>query len=137
MPICIQPYFRIVNAGSVSESLADYSLRYYYTKEPPVAESYACYYVNSGDCNQVAPAHFSNINPAKTGANRYLELSFTASAKSLDPGQFFELQGGFCLAGDAKYTQAGDYSYTGSMDFAKSSKVTLFKKGVLVWGQVP
>ena len=121
----------------MSESLADYSLRYYYTREPAVAESYACYYVNNGDCNQVAPAHFSNISPVKSGANRYLELSFTANAKSLDPGQFFELQGGFCLAGDAKYTQAGDYSYTGSTDFAKSSKVTLFKKGVLVWGQVP
>jgi hypothetical protein len=136
-PACIQPYFRIVNTGTAAVSLADYAIRYYYTKEPSADESYACYYVNDGDCNQVAPAHFATVNPAKPGASRYVELAFTAGAKSLSAGKFFELEGGFCLPGSSTFTQADDYSYTGSSDFQTSSKVTLFKKGVLVWGQVP
>lgn len=136
-PLCIQPYFRIVNTGSAAVSPSDYTIRYYYTKEPSVGESYACYYVNNGDCNQSAPAHFASIDPPKPGADRYVELSFTAGAKAIDAGKFFELEGGFCLQGNAMFKQADDYSYTGSSDFQTSNKVALFKKGVLVWGEVP
>lgn len=136
-PMCIQPYFRVVNTGATALSLVDYTIRYYYTKESGAAESYACYYVNDGDCNQVAPAHFTNLSPQQAGASRYLELSFTANAKSVQPGKYFELEGGFCLAGGATFTQADDYSYTGSSDFQTTPKVALFKSGVLVWGQPP
>jgi hypothetical protein len=137
MPICVQPYFRIVNTGGSAISLADYSIRYYYTKEASVAESYSCYYTSSGDCNQVAPAHFVNVSPTRPGADRYVEISFTPGATSVKSGSFVELQGGFCLQGDAMLEQADDYSYTGSSDFMTTSKVTLFKQGVLVWGQPP
>src|SRR5262249_30924651 len=61
MPACIQPYVRIVNGGSETVSLSDFTWRYYYTKAAPSAENYGCYYVNDGDCNQVAPAHFGDL----------------------------------------------------------------------------
>jgi hypothetical protein len=136
MPSCIQPYFRIVNAGSVSVSLSTYSLRYYFTKLFSANPSYTCYYVNNGDCNQLAPARFAQIQ-YRTGADHYLELAFTAAATSLQPGQFLELQGGFCLPSGETYTQSDDYSFTGSSQYEATDKVALFKDGVLVWGKEP
>jgi hypothetical protein len=135
---CIQPCFNFVNEGANAIALEDLSIRYYYTKGTGQgAESYGCYWVNTGDCNQVAPALFANLDPQRSSANRYVELSFTDAAKPLEPGQFFVLQGGFCLADGKVFIQADDYSYNGSATYETSSKVVLFKDGVRIWGDEP
>jgi hypothetical protein len=125
-----------VNSGSAPEPLSAYSVRYYYTKLFSAGPSYSCYYVNQGDCNQVAPARFAAID-YRAGADHYLELTFTAAATSVAAGQYFELQGGFCLPGGDMYTQTDDYSFSGSSQFATTEKVVLFKDGVRVWGNEP
>jgi mannan endo-1,4-beta-mannosidase len=123
---------------SARRALSSLSIRYYYTKgagQP--AETYGCYWVNEGDCNQVAPALFANLSPQRPGANRYVELSFTGAAKPLEAGQNFVLQGGFCLSDGKMFTQADDYSYNASATYQTSSKVVLFKDGVRIWGREP
>jgi hypothetical protein len=138
MPICIQPCFNLVNEGKSAMALNALSIRYYYTKgalQGP--ESYACYWVNTGDCNQVAPALFADLVPQGTSANRYVELRFNDAAKPLEAGKAFNLQGGFCLADGKTFTQADDYSYNASATYQTSSKVVLFKDGVRIWGNEP
>lgn len=138
MPICIQPCFHFVHEGSHEIDLKDLSIRYYYTKGVTQGtEKYECYWVNNGDCNQVAPAIFADLNPQRSGANHYLELRFTDAAKPLAAGEMFVLQGGFCLADGKVYTQGDDYSYNGSPTYVTSSKVVLFKDGVRIWGDEP
>ncbi len=114
------------------------SIRYYYTKgQSQGAESYGCYWVNTGDCNQVAPALFTDLNPQRPGANRFVELRFTDAAQPLAAGQSFTLQGGFCLPDGKQFTQADDYSYSGSDTYQTSTKVVLLRDGVRIWGQEP
>jgi hypothetical protein len=135
--VCIQPCFNLVNDGSKAIELKDLSIRYYYTKELSGAESYDCYWVSNGDCNQLAPAIFTNLDPSRPGAGRYLELSFTDVAKTLPPDDDFTLQGGFCMPDGKQFTQTGDYSYNGSATYESTSKVVVLKDGVRIWGNEP
>ncbi|RYZ04385.1 MAG: hypothetical protein EOO73_24240 [Myxococcales bacterium] len=138
MTICVQPCFNLVNEGAGSVALKDLSIRYYYTKgQSQGTESYGCYWVNNGDCNQVAPPLFSDLSPQRAGANRYIELRFTDAAKPIEPGQSFVLQGGFCLPDGKMFTQSDDYSYNGSATYEPSSKVVLLRGGVRIWGDAP
>jgi hypothetical protein len=135
---CIQPCFNLVNEGAHAMALETLSIRYYYTKGATQGpESYDCYWVSRGDCNQVAPAVFADLEPQRSDANRYLELRFNDAAGPLEGGQSFFLQGGFCLTGDKVFTQTDDYSYNASATYQTSSKVVLLKDGVRIWGEEP
>jgi len=137
---CLKPQFRLTNLGANPISLADYSLRYYYSKEGTMDESYRCYYIDVGDCNQVAPGHFGAVQPKRTGADRYVEVSFTTGAQMLAPGRAFDLQSGICYPdGGDRFTQTGDFSFdASSVDaFKETSRVTVYKSGVLVLGAEP
>ncbi|MES1185584.1 MAG: cellulose binding domain-containing protein [Myxococcales bacterium] len=138
MSVCIQPCFNLVNEGANPVELKALSIRYYYTKgSGQGAESYGCYWVNTGDCNQVAPPLFADLMPPRASANRYVELRFTDAAKPLAPGSNFVLQNGFCLTDGKAFTQSDDYSYNGSATYQTSTKVGLFKDGVRIWGDAP
>jgi hypothetical protein len=135
---CVQPCFNLVNEGVDTVPLDALSIRYYYTKGSGQGpESYDCYWVNTGDCNQVAPALFADLNPARASANRYVELRFTDVAQPLAAGGNFVLQGGFCLADGKVFTQGDDYSYNASATYETSTKVVLLKDGVRIWGDPP
>jgi hypothetical protein len=137
-PICIQPSFNLSNLGDREVKLNELSLRYYYTKGTGQGtESYGCYWVSQGDCNQVAPALFVDLAPERSSANRYVELRFTEVAKPLAAGDSLVLQGGFCLPDGKHFTQADDYSYNDATSFQTTSKVVLFKGGVRIWGEEP
>jgi hypothetical protein len=136
----IQPEFRVINYGSQPVPLGDLTLRYYYTKEPAGAEAFACYWVNQGGCGLLAPAQFHDVSPARTGADRYMQLGFVASAPALQPGSssLIEIQGGISIPPDfPKFMQTGDYSTSTADTFMSAEHVTLYAKGVLIWGQEP
>lgn len=136
-PICIQPCFNFVNEGTNAVPLRSLSVRYYYTNESNGAENYGCYWVNTGDCNQVAPPVFADLTPERPGADRYIELSFTDAAKPVEPGSSFVLQNGFCLTDGNKFTQADDYSFNNSSTYATTTKVVLYRDGIRIWGDEP
>lgn len=136
-PICIQPCFHLVNDGPNAVPLSSLSIRYYYTKELAGDESYGCYWVNTGDCNQIAPPGFTNMNPKRPGADRYVELGFTDAAKPIASGKDFVLQGGFCMPDGKRFNQADDYSYAPNDSYKATSKVVLFENGVRIWGDLP
>ena len=74
---------------------------------------------------------------ARTDADHYLELSFTSG--SLAPGaQTGEIQARFNRTDWSNLDESDDYSYIGNQtSFAKSYKVTLYLRHVLVWGAEP
>jgi Cellulose binding domain len=132
-----QPQMRIVNDSKLAVPLSELTLRYYYSKEPTGSEVFACYWVSIGNCPVLGPAVFGDVSPKTPTADRYLELSFVASAPSLSAGQSVEIQDAFYIPTYPTFTQTNDYSFATNTDFETSSHITVYRNGILVWGVEP
>ena len=132
-----QPYFRIVNAGTVPFPLSSLSLHYYYSKGLSEDESFDCYNVSGGGCSLLAPAVFADVARKTPTADRYLELRYASKASSLAVNQTSEIQGAFHVPSYAPFIQTDDYSFSNSNVFQSSVRVTLYANGVLIWGTEP
>ena len=129
------PFVRIVNLGKNSLPLADFTLRYYFTKEPSGDESFSCYYFNLGDCETAVTETFADFSPKTSTANRYLEFGFTSG--TLGGNQTAEVRGSFAVPDYSPFMQTNDYSFIASTAFVVTDHLTVYRKGVLVWGTEP
>jgi hypothetical protein len=82
---------------------------------------------------------FLSLPSQRSHANAYLEVSFAVGAGNLAPGaNVGQMQVRFNKNDWSSFDQAQDYSYDGSLTtFAPSTKVTVYYKGVLIWGSEP
>src|SRR5262249_41235922 len=80
----IKPHFNVVNSGTTAVPMSELTIRYWYTNDGNMPQVYDCDFAARG-CSNIS-ASFVSI-PAVTGANTYLQLSFSAGAGSLTPGQ--------------------------------------------------
>jgi hypothetical protein len=134
----VEPYLQIVNTGSTSVPYSELTVRYWYTYDTdgntPVL---SCFYAKIGCAN--VNKTFNVVNPARTGANRYLELTFTSGAGNLAAGtNSGDMQIAWRHADWSNWNEANDYSYDGTkMAFADWTHVTLYRNGVLAWGTEP
>src|SRR5499426_4124914 len=132
----IKPHFNIVNGGTTTVPLSELTIRYWYTNDGSQPQVYDCDFASRG-CSNIS-ASFVTI-PAVTGANTYLQLSFSAGAGSLTPGQQSgEIQTRLHSQNWSNYTEGNDYSYDATKtSFADWTRVTLYRNGTLVWGTEP
>jgi mannan endo-1,4-beta-mannosidase len=70
-------------------------------------------------------------------ADRYFQLGFTAAAGNLNPGATTHVLVQFHKNDWCSYTQANDYSYNGASSFTTTTRVTVYRVGVLVYGTEP
>jgi endoglucanase len=133
----IQPDIEVVNTGSTPITLSNLTVRYWYTIDSDQPQSWVCDYAARG-CGSFS-ASFVPVSPARAGADYYLEISFTAAAGTLAPGQSTgDLQDRFNKADWSNYTQTNDYSYNGAQtSYAPATKVTAYYNGSLIWGTEP
>lgn len=131
------PFVRIVNQGKTSVPLVDLTLRYYFTKEPTGDEAFACYFFNLGTCDTLVSETFTDFTPKTATANRVLEFAFLAGAPTLAASQTAEVRGAFAVPDYSPFTQTNDYSFNNSTSFVVSDHVTVYRKGVLIWGTEP
>jgi hypothetical protein len=115
---------------------SDLTLRYWYTKEGDAMEVFWCDYAALGTSK--VKGHFVAMDSAAFEADTYLEVSFTSTA-SLAAGQNSgEIQTRFNKVNWSNYNENNDYSFDPSKsNYADWNNVTLYYKGVLVWGTEP
>lgn len=118
-------------------SLKDVKLRYYYTIDGEKDQQFNVDYATLGGSNVLGG--FVKLTPAATGADYYVEISFTAGAGSLAPGaNTGEIQLRINKTDWSNYNEAGDYSYDPSkISFSDWERVPLYLNGTLAWGLEP
>lgn len=132
----ISPRFKIVNTGDSAIPLSDVKLRYYYTIDGEKAQNFWCDWASIG--SEKVTGHFVKLATPVAGADYYLEIGFTSSAGTLNPGQSAEIQARFSKTDWSNYNQTDDYSFKASGNqFANHEQVTGYMNGQLVWGIEP
>lgn len=133
-----EPWFEIVNKGATSVSLADLTVRYWFTADNAgVSQQFNCDWAQIG-CTNLGGVFVTMAKPAAL-ANRYLELHFTADASALPAGgNSGQIETRFNDAGWLNFNQANDYSFNASAtSFTNSPTITLYNNGALIWGTEP
>ncbi|WP_379151166.1 glycosyl hydrolase [Paenibacillus sp. sgz5001063] len=132
----ISPKFKIVNTGDSAIRLSDVKLRYYYTIDGDNEQNFWCDWASIGSAN--VTSKFIKLATPVAGADYVLEVGFTGTAGTLNPGQSAEIQARFSKTNWSNYNQSNDYSFkASSTQFANNEQVTGYLSGQLVWGIEP
>ncbi|PWV97900.1 GH35 family endo-1,4-beta-xylanase [Paenibacillus cellulosilyticus] len=131
----IQPFFNIKNTGTTAINLSDLTIRYYFTKEGTADMTSWIDYAQIGGSNVLRT--FGTLSA--TNADTYVELSFSSSAGTLQPGaQTGEIQLRMHKSDWSTFNEANDYSFDATKTtYTDWTKVTLYQSGVKVWGVEP
>src|SRR5688572_26960276 len=80
----IKPEMKLVNPTTSAISLANVKIRYWFTADDAVAPSIFCDFATVGCANLTQS--IVSVSPARTNADRYLEIGFTSAAGSIAGG---------------------------------------------------
>lgn len=132
----LSPKFKLINNGESDINLSEVTLRYYYTIDGDISQSFWCDWASIGSSN--VKYQFVKIDKPVTGADYYLELSFSTTAGTIKSGQSAEIQARFSKSNWSNYTQTNDYSFNAtSNQYINTEKVTGYINNTLVWGVEP
>ena len=77
----IKPEMKLVNTTAAAILLSNVKIRYWFTADDSVTPSIYCDFATAGCANLTQTIVV--VNPAKTNADRYLEIGFTSAAGSI------------------------------------------------------
>jgi endoglucanase len=131
----LSPHLQVVNTGTVPLDLGTVTVRYWYTADGTLPQTFACDFTPAG-CTTVT-GKFVAVSPARTSADTYLQISF--ASRSLNPGSGSgDLQDRVFKSDNSNYTQTNDYSFNAAAaSFTDTTKVTVYINGTLAWGVEP
>lgn len=131
----ISTYLDIRNEGNIPVDYKDLKVRYWFTPDGTSALKFAIDYAKIG--NGAISSTFNSVSPLRQNASTYLELKVTPSNTNFYPlTSTGNIQYRINKSDWSNFTQTNDYSYvTGAM--AANPKVTLYHKGILVYGTEP
>jgi hypothetical protein len=150
--------FKVTNDSGAAIPLSSLAIRYYLTNDLTTASQTAVYYTDT--CCGTARTGFNAdvvvtvnaISPPVAGADTYLETTFDSAAGVLQNGDDVQVEVGFHAVNYTQnLTQTNDYSFIASASSTQaqwdacpaqcsnfhSCVMTVYKDGVLVWGQPP
>ncbi|MET3127790.1 autotransporter-associated beta strand protein [Arcicella rosea] len=132
----ISTYLKINNEGNVAINYGDVKVRYWFTKEGTPSLNYYLDYAALGNAN--IEYQFVTLNPAKTGANTYLELGVKTNLGTFYPSSSTgNIQYRITKTDWSNFNLADDYSYNSNKQMALNDKVTVYYQGQLIYGTEP
>ena len=133
----IGAHFQIVNRGRQDVPLRDLSIRYWFVEAGDKPLKFWCDYAKLGGTNVTAAFH--KLDKPTTGADSYLEISFSDAAGVVPAGgDSGEIQTRSAKDDWSNFDQSRDYSFDASKTaFADAPRVTLYRRGRLTWGVEP
>jgi hypothetical protein len=131
----IEPYFRIVNTGSSSAPLSDLKIRYWFTRDLNQPLLFRCTYARIGCAN--VSGNVVSMTVPRQNADTYVEVGFNTGTVP-ENGNSDAIQILLRRSDWSSLTQTNDYSFDPTKRaYADWTKVTLYDKGVLIWGTEP
>jgi hypothetical protein len=131
--------YQIVNTGTTAVPMSELTMRYWFTNASATDTP-----VFSCDWAQVSCSNITSsivtLNPARTKADHYVQLSFSAGAGSIQPGQTSgEIQTRVHDINWSMFNTTNTYSFISDPSFVykDTQTVTLYLNGALIWGTEP
>jgi len=132
----VQPDFELKNLLNAPIALSDVKIRYWYTNEGTSAQNFFVDFSSVGAANVTGKFAFAPV--VRTGGSSYLDVGFTPGAGVLQAGQQTgSIQVRFDHSDFSNFNQANDASFVHQTNFADNVNVTVYLRGVLVWGKEP
>lgn len=135
----VTPTIQIDNESNAPLPIGSLRVRYYLQNEHSSTCPRGCridaYWSGILPSGNAIPTRHSYVSVGCKAA--YLQIDFPGATPALAPGQRLELQQGFHTDTFAAMDETNDYSYCASRTPQRSSKVTVYRDGALVWGAPP
>jgi hypothetical protein len=135
----IRGQFDLFNDSTAAVSLAELTVRYWYTIDSVAAQAFTCdtAFVGTAGCANVI-ASFASVSPPRAGADSVIEIGFLPAAGTLVAGG--DTQAILTRVNKADFSdfdETNDYSYASWSAFADAPRITVYRNGTLVWGIEP
>jgi hypothetical protein len=130
-------HFQIVNRGRQDAPLRELTIRYWFVEAGDKPLKFWCDYAKLGGTNVAAAFH--KLDKPVTGADSYLEISFSEAAGFVPAGgDSGEIQTRSAKDDWSNFDQSRDYSFDASKTaFTDAPHITLYRRGRLAWGVEP
>lgn len=131
--------YRVANTSASAVPLSSLTMRYWFTNESPSDPlEFDCDWAQL-NCSNIT-ARFVVLSPARSSANTYVEISFSAGAGSVAAGQNSgEIQTRVHHVNWSNFNTTETYSFISDPSFVyeDTQTVTLYQNGALIWGVEP
>lgn len=133
----IRANLQLSSSSTVSIPLNELSVRYWYTSDGSTDQTVEIDYAAMGKSNII-----TSVVPLSTpvaGADTYAEFTFGAGAGTLSAsGNSGDIQFRIHKNDWSNYNQANDYSFAPAMtSYTANERITVYRKGVLIFGEEP
>ena len=133
----MKPHIDLKNGGTTDQPLTEITVRYWFTINGDHALINFCDYAKLGCAN--VTGSYTKLATPKATADYYFELQFTPGAGNVAPGgSTGEIQLRLSKSDFSTWTQTDDWSFDATKTaYAPWDHITIYRKGVLVYGVEP
>jgi autotransporter-associated beta strand protein len=132
----ISTYLSINNTGNQPLAYGDVTVRYWFTEEGTQNLNYWIDYAKKGSNN--ISGKFVALSPVRNAADHYFEVAVNGSVGTLYPlSNSGNIQYRIAKSDWSNFNEANDYSYASKDVMKENSKITVYYKGLLIYGQEP